>query len=112
MSRAPRAVPRSRTWLRVLVLLLALLVPGAHAGLTAAAPLAAPALAAETAEHDLTETVALRTPTRPAPRTAAPLRPCPLPAAPVPGGADGRRTAVPPRAPHAPPALRSVVLRC
>ncbi|MFF9626678.1 hypothetical protein [Streptomyces griseosporeus] len=112
MSRAPRAVPRSRTWLRVLVLLLALLVPGAHAGLSAAAPLTAPAAVAGTAEHDLTDTVAPRTPTRPAPRAAAPLRPCPLPATPAPEATGGRRTAVPPRAPHAPPAPRSVVLRC
>jgi hypothetical protein len=108
---------RSQAWLRALVLLLALLAPGVHTGLAATAPLAATAAAsAETAEHDVTDTVALRVPVRPAPRTAAPLRPAPLPASPAapaaPDLGDGRRTAVPPRSPYATPVLDSVVLRC
>ncbi|GAA3227754.1 hypothetical protein GCM10020256_39350 [Streptomyces thermocoprophilus] len=102
---------RSQAWLRALVLLLALLAPGVHTGLAATA-----AASAETAEHDVTDTVALRVPVRPAPRTAAPLRPAPLPASPAapaaPDLGDGRRTAVPPRSPYATPVLDSVVLRC
>ncbi|MCX5369504.1 hypothetical protein OG613_22460 [Streptomyces sp. NBC_00015] len=103
MSPAAR-LPRSHTWLRTLVLLLALLVPGAAAEVSAT-----PVAAAELAEYDV-----LDTPLRPAPcahRTAAPLRPAALPA-PAPGV-----PADPPRpAPHRPSyalhALRTVVLRC
>ncbi|MEU9270525.1 hypothetical protein AB0E04_34480 [Streptomyces sp. NPDC048251] len=100
MSPAAR-LPRSRTWLRTLVLLLALLVPGATAEVSAT-----PVAAAELAEYDVLDTAL-----RPAPcahRPAAPLRPAALPA-PAPGV-----PADPPRpAPHRPSyALRTVVLRC
>ncbi|MFF1446077.1 hypothetical protein [Streptomyces sp. NPDC058295] len=103
MSPAAR-LPRSRTWLRTLVLLLALLVPGAAAEISAA-----PVAAAELAEYDVLDTAL-----RPAPcahRPAAPPRPAALPA-PAPGV-----PADPPRpAPHRPSyalhVLRTVVLRC
>ncbi|MEU2224329.1 hypothetical protein [Streptomyces sp. NPDC018347] len=98
--------PRSRHWSRVLVLLLALWVPAAHAPARTAPYLAA---VAGSAEHDVLDT-ALRLPARAVHRADAPERPAPLtgpapvrPAAPRPG---------PPRMPSAPPLLRTVVLRC
>ncbi|MFJ4486493.1 hypothetical protein ACIP3D_29560 [Streptomyces longwoodensis] len=101
MSTA-RHRPRRRVWLRVLVLLLALLVSGGEAA--CAAPHGTVA-----AEHDVTAPA----PRSAACRPAAPLRPAPTPRprprprAAVPAG----RPAV--RPPYtAPRVLRSVVLRC
>ncbi|KUN34884.1 hypothetical protein AQJ30_27920 [Streptomyces longwoodensis] len=99
MSTA-RHRPHRRVWLRVLVLLLALLVSGGEAA--CAAPHGTVA-----AEHDVTAPA----PRSAACRPAAPLRPAPTPrprpraAVPV-----GRPAARPPYT--APRVLRSVVLRC
>ncbi|MFE7929136.1 hypothetical protein ACFU6S_10385 [Streptomyces sp. NPDC057456] len=104
MSPAAR-LPRSRTWLRTLVLLLALLVPGAATEVSTA-----PVAAADFAEYDVLDT-ALRPAAPCAHRPAALRRPAPLPA-PAPGVPADR----PRRAPHRPSyalhALRTVVLRC
>lgn len=101
-----RSHPRGHACLRTLVLLLALLVPGAHAEVHAP-----PSAATEIVEYD-----ALDAAVRPAAdalhRTVVALRPAPLPA-PAPGTpADRRPLPAPPRPPHALHALRSVVLRC
>jgi len=106
MSTARRH-PRSHTWLRVLVVLLALLVPAAPAGF--AAPQAA---ASESVEQDV-----LDTPLRPAScphRSVAPLRPALLPPAdPAPRSLSSpQRPSHPPRRPHPSSALRTVILRC
>ncbi|MFF7239353.1 hypothetical protein [Streptomyces collinus] len=107
MSGTP-GLPRTRTWLRVLVLLLALWVPGAHVQATTAPAPAAPAGAAE---HDVLDSL-LRPPARAlhqpgaADRAAPPADP-PVPARPAPGP----RPAVP-LPPSAAPLLRTVVLRC
>ncbi|MEU9437895.1 hypothetical protein [Streptomyces sp. NPDC048252] len=103
MSPAAR-LPRSRTWLRTLVLLLALLVPGATAEVSAT-----PVAAAELAEYDVLDTAL-----RPAPcahRPAAPLRPAALPA-PAPGVPVDPPRPAPHRPSYALHALRTVVLRC
>ncbi|MFC9286595.1 hypothetical protein [Streptomyces sp. NPDC057052] len=103
MSSTARNLPRHRSWLRVLVLLLAVLVPGAPTAVCAPAPVAA----AEIVEYDALD--ALRPTGAAARRTAAP-RPAPAPAAPR-----GRVTPAPPRPPYppaAPGAPRTVVLRC
>ncbi|MGW1953447.1 hypothetical protein ACWCPI_11890 [Streptomyces sp. NPDC001920] len=108
MSSIARSVPRSRAWLRVLVLLLALLVPGAHA-LTPAVPVVAGALG-EAAEHDTLDT-ALRPPARADRRRTAGLSPTPRPGQPP--CAPARRTPpAPPGPPYVPPRPRTVVLRC
>ncbi|AGS70514.1 hypothetical protein [Streptomyces collinus] len=107
MSGTP-GLPRTRTWLRVLVLLLALWVPGAHVQATTAP---APAASAGAAEHDVLDSL-LRPPARAlhqpgaADRAAPPADP-PVPARPAPGP----RPAVP-LPPSAVPLLRTVVLRC
>jgi hypothetical protein len=100
MSTAGRH-PRSRTWLRVLVLLLAVLLPAAPA--EAAPP---PVVAAETCEYDALDT-ALRAPADGARRTVAPPRPAPRPA-----GESGTTPPVPPRPAHPLDAPRTMVLRC
>ncbi|PAZ16700.1 hypothetical protein CLM62_07145 [Streptomyces sp. SA15] len=113
MSTAPQAprVPRRHAWPRLLVLLLALLVPGAHAG-AQVVPVGAVAGEGGAAafEYDAFDTVL-----RPAPRGTArpvvPLRPAPVPE-PEPPAPTARPLPVPPRVPHALHALRSVVLRC
>ncbi|MFJ4202217.1 hypothetical protein ACIP2Y_21650 [Streptomyces sviceus] len=106
MSSVRRA-PCSRDWLRVLVLLLALLVPGAHVQAHAMPPVSA----GELVEYDVLDT-ALRPPARAVHRAAAvPLRPVPWPEA-VPGAPAGRPLPASPRPSYALPALRSVVLRC
>ncbi|KUO19725.1 hypothetical protein [Streptomyces dysideae] len=97
---------RRYAWLRVPVLLLALLVPGAHSGV----PATPVAVAGEAVEYDALETD-LRPPSRGAHRAAVPLRPAPLPESAPPAPA-GRPPALPPRTPPALPAVRSVVLRC
>jgi hypothetical protein len=103
MGSTARNLPRRHSWLRVLVLLLAVLVPAAPAAVSAPPSVAT----TETAEYDALD--ALR-PTRAASRRA--MDPRPAPAAAVP---PGRALSLPPRPPH-PPALpdtrRTVVLRC
>ncbi|MGW2565434.1 hypothetical protein [Streptomyces sp. NPDC001537] len=100
-----RSLPRGHAWLRTLVLLLALLVPGAHVEAHTAPP-----SATEIVEYD-----ALDAAVRPAAdalhRTVVALRPAPLQAPPLDTPAD-RALPAPPRLPHALHALRSVVLRC
>ncbi|MBX7552850.1 hypothetical protein [Streptomyces sp. NPDC004232] len=114
MSRTSRR-PRSRTWLRVLVLLLALWVPVAHAQ-AHAAPVCA--VSADTSEHhdghDVTDALdgldlLLRPAARAVHRADAPECPAPLP-----GPAAPARRPCPAalRAPYATPLLRTVVLRC
>lgn len=99
----------TRTWLRAFVLLLALLVPGAHTGAHAATT-STPVLAAEIAEYDILDT-ALRPPARAAHRPVVPLCPAPRPAPAFPAPAV-RVLPAPPRAPYAAHTLRSTVLRC
>ncbi|MFB9466312.1 hypothetical protein [Streptomyces cinereospinus] len=109
MSTSPqtRRTVRRRTWPRMLALLLALLLPVAHAE-SAAVPVAA--VAGEVAEADVLDT-ALRPPGRDSHRPVVPQRPvhpAPSPAPATPAHA--------PRTPTGPPyplrTLRSVVLRC
>ncbi|MFC7906569.1 hypothetical protein ACWDRX_17120 [Streptomyces nigra] len=109
MSTA-RSGARGRVWLRIVVLLLALLVPGAHAQ-AHALPVAV-TVEAEAVEHDALDT-ALRPPARSARRAGAPLavRPCPVPPSP-PAPAAGRAVDRPVAAPHVPPLPDTVVLRC
>jgi hypothetical protein len=101
---------RRRTWLRVSVLLLALLIPGAHAG---AQVVPASLVTAESGsaafEYDLLGTV-LRPVPRGSGRPVVPLRPAPFPTPPPTPAA--RPLLVPPRTAPALHALRSVVLRC
>ncbi|MGW7259804.1 hypothetical protein [Streptomyces sp. NPDC054834] len=110
---AARRHPRGRAWLRVLVLLLALSVPGTQ---TQAAPVpsAPPGLSVssgETVEYDLLEP-ALRPPPCSVHRAGVPLRPAPLPD-PAPGRTRSHRPLpAPRRPPHTSHTLRSVVLRC
>lgn len=115
MSTAARRPLRSRAWLRVLVLLLVLLVPGAHAQ-AHATPMASVASGSsgspgEVAEHDVLDTV-LRPPARPDRRTTVRLRPAPLPKPAPPGVRGCPPSPAPPRPPHVPHILRTVVLRC
>ncbi|MGV4986896.1 hypothetical protein ACVB8X_29015 [Streptomyces sp. NRAIS4] len=109
MSRTA-SLPRSRIRLRVLVLLLALWVPGAHLQAQAAPALGA---SAETFEHDVLDV--LDTLVRPSSRTIhradVPERPAPLPD-PAPAPPAARPCHAPPWAPYAPSLLRTVVLRC
>ncbi|MER6451265.1 hypothetical protein ABT270_01255 [Streptomyces sp900105245] len=103
MSRSANT-PGGRARLRVLVLLLALWVPGAHVQ-----ALAAPSFTAA-AEHEVLDT-ALRPPARAVHRADVPERPAPLPdPAPARPAAPVRHPA--PGTPYAPCLLRTVVLRC
>ena len=104
MSTA-RSLPHGSAWLRVLVLLLALLVPVSHAEAHTA-----PVVSAELAELDVLDTV-LRPSARGADRHVVPARPATLPA-PVPGVPQSRPLPAPPRPPYALHTLRTVVLRC
>ncbi|MDN0199465.1 hypothetical protein [Streptomyces sp. S.PNR 29] len=102
---------RRRARLRVLVLLLALLVPSAHADARAEPVAAVSGESGGTAiEYDLLDN-ALRPPARAAHRPVVPLRPAPLPDA-EPPAASGHPPPTPPRPPHPLRCLRSVVLRC
>lgn len=112
MSTAP-PVPRTARrclWLRVLVVLVGLLVAGAHTEAMAADTAAASASHAWDAEYD----VLAATPGSVSPqgRAVAPQRPGP-PSGTAPSGPDSPPPA-PARAPHSPVlrALRTVVLRC
>ncbi|MGP2439205.1 hypothetical protein [Streptomyces sp. JW3] len=114
-SRPPSPAARRRAWARVLVLLLALLVPGTYAQAQAGPPAA---VTGDTgggtaAEYDLLDS-ALRAPARATRRGAAPRRPAPRPPrTPRPTASPAARCA----APALPPPsfrhpARSVVLRC
>ncbi|MGW0334148.1 hypothetical protein ACWD0J_20165 [Streptomyces sp. NPDC003011] len=105
LRRTGPRLPRHRAWPRLLVLLLALLVPGSPAEVSAT-----PVAAAELVEYDALDTV-LRPPARGAHRPAVPLRPAPL-TGPAPGVPESRPLPAPPRPPYALRALRTVVLRC
>ncbi|MFE1928482.1 hypothetical protein ACFW91_38785 [Streptomyces asoensis] len=110
MSPAVRH-PRSRTWPRALVLLLALLVAGPAAGLPAAP---ATTTAATTGTAEVTEYDVLGTSLRAAPcvhRPAAPPRPAPLPH-PMPGAPAVRPGPAPSEPSYTPHVPRTVVLRC
>ncbi|MFF7986616.1 hypothetical protein ACFZDK_47335 [Streptomyces sp. NPDC007901] len=115
MSSSPAARRRPQpghAWLRALVLLLALLlaaVPTAAEALTATAP----AVSAETVEHDVLHTP-LRPPARAVHRADVPQRLAPLPGPAPAGPADRglRLHATAPCPPYAMPFLRTVVLRC
>ncbi|MFE7170096.1 hypothetical protein [Streptomyces sp. NPDC057616] len=104
MSTA-RSLPCGRTWLRALVLLCALLVPGAHSQVHAT-----PAVTAEIVEYDVLD-AAVRPPSDVVRRSAVPLPLAPG-GAPAPAAPRGGALPVPPRPPHPLPALRTVVLRC
>lgn len=93
----------------MLVLLLALLVPGAHAE-AHAGPMASVSAESTAIECDVLDT-ALRPPARGARRTAVPLRPAPLPTS-GPAYTAPHRVPVPPAARHDPRPLCSEVLRC
>ncbi|WP_128435431.1 hypothetical protein [Streptomyces cyaneus] len=112
MSTAARRPLRSRAWLRALVLLLVLLVPGAHAQAHATHMASgASGSSGEVAEHDVLDTV-LRPPARPDRRNTVRLRPAPLPKPAPPGVGACPPSPAPPRPPHVPHILRTVVLRC
>ncbi|MER7894938.1 hypothetical protein ABTX62_01995 [Streptomyces sp. NPDC096046] len=112
MTSAPQPVPRGprrNTWLRVLVLLLALLVPGAHAEAHAGST-AAVSGDSTTVGCDVLDAV-LRPPVRGSRRTAVPPGPAPL-RAPGPASPAHRSGPVPPSPAYDPRPLRSEVLRC
>ncbi|MGI5456130.1 hypothetical protein ACQEWB_23760 [Streptomyces sp. CA-249302] len=104
MSTA-RRLPPSRVWLRVLVLLFALLLPGVHTEVHAT-----PVASVETVEYDVLD-VAVRPPADAVRRAAVPLRPAAVPA-PAPTATRGRPRQAPPVPPYTLRALRTVVLRC
>ncbi|MGW0473489.1 hypothetical protein [Streptomyces coeruleorubidus] len=114
MNPAPAPQPATRgirrhTWPRVLVLLLALLVPGAHAE-AHTGPTATVSGESTAVECDVLDTVP-RPPARGTRRAAVPLRPTPLPS-PGPVYAAPLPVPVPPGPRHDPRPLRSEVLRC
>ncbi|MFC9130189.1 hypothetical protein ACFT4A_25480 [Streptomyces sp. NPDC057099] len=109
---APQPVPRGarrKAWPRVFVLLLALLLPGAHAE-AYTGPMATVSGESAAVECDVLDT-ALRPSARGARRAAVPLRPAPLPA-PGPAYTATRPAPVPWSPIHDPRPLRSEVLRC
>ncbi|MEU6811795.1 hypothetical protein ABZ920_23015 [Streptomyces sp. NPDC046831] len=114
MSTAPhvRRTARRGGCVRVLVLLLALFLPGAHtAGFTAPVPAVSGQAGGTAAEQDHLD-AALRPPVRNAERAPVlPLRPVPRPVPPA-TPAVGRGVAAPPHPSPLLRALRSVVLRC
>ncbi|GGS59356.1 hypothetical protein GCM10010206_21690 [Streptomyces cinerochromogenes] len=91
----------------MLVLVLALWVPGAHVPAPAVTDLV---VAAETAEQDLLDT-ALRPPARVLHRADVPERRAPLPG-PAPARPAARPSPAAARVPDTTPLLRTVVLRC
>ncbi|MER7403102.1 hypothetical protein ABT373_11585 [Streptomyces sp. NPDC000070] len=112
MTPAPQPAPRGtrrHNWPRVLVLLLALLVPGAHAE-AHTGPTATVSGESTAVECDALDT-ALRPPARSTRRTPVPLRPTPLPN-PGPAYAAPHPAPVPPGPRYDPRPLRSEVLRC
>ncbi|MEV5800169.1 hypothetical protein [Streptomyces collinus] len=107
MSGTP-GLPRTRTWLRVLVLLLALWVPGAHVQATTAP---VPTVPAGTAEHDVLDSL-LRPPARALHQPDAADRAAPPTGAPGPARPAPEPRPAEPLPPSAVPLLRTVVLRC
>ena len=106
--RPAHNLPRSHAWLRGLVLLLALLVPGTHAEMRAM-PVAV-ASVETTVEYDVLDTAAALRPASPlVHRPTAPLRPAPAPASRAPRA---HSFAAPTSPPYTLRALRTVVLRC
>ncbi|WP_405861978.1 hypothetical protein OG407_27210 [Streptomyces sp. NBC_01515] len=107
--RPAHSLPRSRAWLRALVLLLALLVPGTHADVRAT-PVASSSVET-TIEYDLLDTAAAA----PRPLSLTVHRPA-VPLRPAPGTASSasrvRSFPAPARPPYTLRALRTVVLRC
>ncbi|MGW3724681.1 hypothetical protein [Streptomyces sp. F001] len=101
------AVPSPGRWARVVVLLLALLVPAAH---TDAVAVPAVTVVGEVTEGDLLDT-AVRPPGRAVHQPALPQRPVRAPA-PALHGMPARPCPAPSWPPYTPSALRSVVLRC
>ncbi|WP_458244651.1 hypothetical protein [Streptomyces sp. MAI_2237] len=97
-----RRRPHRRSWLRALVLLLALLVPREAWTVASAPP------QAMSAEYDVSETAALPPLLRSLQRPAVPPRPAPLPP-PAPAGPAAPSRSLPARLPRL---LRTVVLRC
>ncbi|MFD8307201.1 hypothetical protein ACFV29_33465 [Streptomyces sp. NPDC059690] len=97
-----RRLLRSRSWLRVLVLLLALLVP--HE----ACPVPSAAAQTMSVECDVMEAAALPPLLQPVQRPAVALRPAPL-APPASAGPAAPSRSLPARVPGP---LRTVVLRC
>ncbi|QWB24603.1 MULTISPECIES: hypothetical protein [Streptomyces] len=100
---------RRNSWPRVLVLLLALLLPGAHAE-ACTGPAVAVSGEGTVVECDVLDTV-LRPSARGARRAAVPPRPAPRPA-PGPVYTAPRPVPVPPSPTHGSRHLRSEVLRC
>ncbi|MFV0134978.1 hypothetical protein ACLGIH_17395 [Streptomyces sp. HMX87] len=117
MSPVPHATARAgvrSAWLRALVLLLALLVPGMPAQVQSspAAVVSAESGGGPVLEYETVDT-ALRAPARAPRRRSAPRRPAPVPAAPAPARTVPRLVAEPPPGPpYSLRGLRSVVLRC
>ncbi|MFE7897951.1 hypothetical protein ACFU3E_10595 [Streptomyces sp. NPDC057424] len=112
MTPAPQPAPRRplrHAWPRVLVLLLVLLVPGAHAE-AHTGPATTMSGESTTVECDLLDP-ALRPPPRGSRRTAVPLSPAPF-RNPGPAHTAQHPVPVPPDPPHDPRPLRSEVLRC
>ncbi|MEU6222087.1 hypothetical protein [Streptomyces sp. NPDC047042] len=110
-ARAPYAscVVRRGVWLRVLVLLLALFLPGTAAHCAAAESVVSGAAAAE---HDVLDT-ALRLPGRSGHRPVVPLRPVPRPPLSARHPATTAAHPLPVQPPRPEPRIpRSVVLRC
>ncbi|MCX5235567.1 hypothetical protein OG824_10130 [Streptomyces prunicolor] len=105
--RPAHHLPRSHVWLRALVLLLALLVPGTHAEMRAM-PVAAASMET-TIEYDVLDTAAALRPSLSLTvhRPTAPLRPAPASPA-----SRARSSPAPPSPPYTLRALRTVVLRC
>ncbi|MEV0243383.1 hypothetical protein AB0I06_26185 [Streptomyces sp. NPDC050674] len=112
MIPAPQPVPRRprrNTWLRVLVLLLVLLVPGTRAEAQAGPP-ALLSGESTTVECDVPDT-APRPPARSSRRIRVPLSPAPL-REPGPAYTAQHAAPVPQNPPHHPHPPRSEVLRC
>ncbi|MEV6180394.1 hypothetical protein [Streptomyces sp. NPDC052015] len=102
-----RTLPLGHIWLRAVVLLLAVLLPGRPAEAASTLPVAA----AEIVEYDSLDT-ALRPTGSGSHRTLAPP-PRPAPGRPpAPAVPPGRPLPVPHASPYRPDALRCVVLRC
>lgn len=104
-----RHLPRSRVWLRALVLLLALLVPGTDAEMRAM-PVAS-SVETNGVEYDVLEPAAgaLRPSSPAVHRPSAPPRPAPAPA---PHDPEAGPLPAPPRPSYTLRARRTVVLRC
>ncbi|WP_432031597.1 hypothetical protein [Streptomyces antibioticus] len=101
MSSTARRVSRGRAWLRVFVLLLALLAPGAAAEVSVASA------AAEVVEYDVAGPAL-----RPAPGVRRPALPSPPAPPAAPAARPGTVRPAPGGAPYALVVSRTMVLRC